>query len=1414
MERKTRSGKVIVEIKSPAKRGRKKKSDISESSSSEQIQQQVVRRSSRGKPQSDTSSSQLDVSVLESSNLSTALIEESTESSISDTQNIQESSKQNEFTSKEEKMDNFNENEEKKAEVAIKCLEIKLIDCCLHEKVNKSTEKDKKLQEQVQSEDVEMIEIKEEVIDSSNIEQKQLEEVPQVQTSSIDENEPEISVVSVEIEAINPKQADEEPIQIKEEPQENSETITIIDNSSNDNLEKMDVQEVSLIESKDEDIKIENIEVNLTLNDTENAEIKEADVVPKVISEPETNVVKEEAKPIEELEEFSFLRRSRRLKSIYMETPVIKTEDIVMAKENALIAQEAAKLKARNKKLAEMEAEEILKKSNDSVQIKDDEMKGIEGSQVIKQEPVIIPESFDVKQCDERLSQFITIKDNIYMKSSDKVICKVNKTMKCDCTMTEEDLKNGEMGCRYNCINRLLFIECSSKCRCGEFCDNQQFQRYNYSPVSVFRTEKKGFGIRADDDIPPETFIIEYVGEVLNNKQFDKRAKKYSKDKNRHYYFMALRSNAVIDATVKGNISRFINHSCDPNAMTQKWTVNGELRVGFFSIRDIRRGEEITFDYQFQRYGKEAQKCYCESENCRGWIGENPESEEELEIEIDDSKAKKGKPKKVIVKKGKVKAEKSEIDEQEPIKEDEIDEPVSEEKEEIKKEVVKIVRKVKKRQDPLEDLEIEEEINDLTNLGLKNRAHTIRLARLIVRAKNTDARSRLLQILISGEFPCRRLFLDYNGLRLLHSWMCDISIKSSIPDIYLCIELMSALDLLPITNKTVLRDSKILERVEKWRNIDLEKKKLSKEEKKQAKADKKKNKAASKFQQDTSIEQKSEESIFIRTFDVLEELPTTKLLLKETASELLRKWEVLKEDFRIPKKQKQEIMIEHEREAGMEEWQEINKIDSIDNDRYKNRFGEDSFTANNNKNFNSSYKKTIGPVERQQRRQMYAMKVAQEELETRMATLHDNNCALFGLPTNTHPMMVPVRVNRVTGEYCNLMGQTVPVPPNHHNFKYEPLTLSTNTEDYHLPPIDLPDHWKYAIDKFGRIYYYHEKIRQPQWEAPIKLLPLHVNSDDEYDYELDSDESETETEDEEEEELKELLAMLKKKKQLMQSQSTNLPSNDMITEEEDLEKKIMNNMLSNPPDQAIKLSQLPAKKCLKKKSRRGLSTMKFIRPRTEEDKLYGRTETKRYKEVKEKLRRDKKRRMLLGEQHAEHSGDEDEEDSSLNEASLAKIVDELDIINKSKQLDKMRKIKKEAEVIKKKESPIDPSKLKKPAKPVPQISPADQLIIKKQFRDEIKEEIMKYLLPYRDDACIIGKITSVEDYNSLVHKLTFSVLTKESKHCAQSNSILKATDSVKGKTKEYIKKYMAKFEGSYQRKSDEQDYESILSKLQ
>jgi histone-lysine N-methyltransferase SETD2 len=68
------------------------------------------------------------------------------------------------------------------------------------------------------------------------------------------------------------------------------------------------------------------------------------------------------------------------------------------------------------------------------------------------------------------------------------------------------------------------------------------------------------------------------MGEVLDAAEYARRRRRYGKDCNHtHHYFMALRNGAVIDATVKGNLSRFLNHSCDANLETQK-VERGALR--------------------------------------------------------------------------------------------------------------------------------------------------------------------------------------------------------------------------------------------------------------------------------------------------------------------------------------------------------------------------------------------------------------------------------------------------------------------------------------------------------------------------------------------------------------------------------------------------------------------------------------------------------------------------------------------------------------------------------------------------------------------------------------------------------------------------------------------------------------------
>lgn len=68
-----------------------------------------------------------------------------------------------------------------------------------------------------------------------------------------------------------------------------------------------------------------------------------------------------------------------------------------------------------------------------------------------------------------------------------------------------------------------------------------------------------------------------------------------------------------------------MNHSCNPNCVTQKWVIGKKMRIGIFTSRAITAGEELTFDYKFERYGATAQKCYCGEPNCKGYIGATEE---------------------------------------------------------------------------------------------------------------------------------------------------------------------------------------------------------------------------------------------------------------------------------------------------------------------------------------------------------------------------------------------------------------------------------------------------------------------------------------------------------------------------------------------------------------------------------------------------------------------------------------------------------------------------------------------------------------------------------------------------------------------------------------------------------------------
>lgn len=61
----------------------------------------------------------------------------------------------------------------------------------------------------------------------------------------------------------------------------------------------------------------------------------------------------------------------------------------------------------------------------------------------------------------------------------------------------------------------------------------------------------------------------------------------------KHKFVMDLGEGEVIDASERGSILRFVNHSCGPNAETQKWTIQGKRRIGLFATETIEKGTEV-----------------------------------------------------------------------------------------------------------------------------------------------------------------------------------------------------------------------------------------------------------------------------------------------------------------------------------------------------------------------------------------------------------------------------------------------------------------------------------------------------------------------------------------------------------------------------------------------------------------------------------------------------------------------------------------------------------------------------------------------------------------------------------------------------------------------------------------------------
>lgn len=158
--------------------------------------------------------------------------------------------------------------------------------------------------------------------------------------------------------------------------------------------------------------------------------------------------------------------------------------------------------------------------------------------------------------------------------------------------------------------------------------------------VRFNRSAIHNWGLYAEENIAATDMIIEYVGEKVRQRVADMREINYQKQGIGSSYLFRIDEDTVVDATKKGGIARFINHSCMPNCTAKIIKVDGTKRIVIYALRDIGKGmwnflsvtcaevltktidEELTYDYKFEREINSDDRipCLCGSVACKGFL--------------------------------------------------------------------------------------------------------------------------------------------------------------------------------------------------------------------------------------------------------------------------------------------------------------------------------------------------------------------------------------------------------------------------------------------------------------------------------------------------------------------------------------------------------------------------------------------------------------------------------------------------------------------------------------------------------------------------------------------------------------------------------------------------------------------------
>ncbi|CAB4279410.1 unnamed protein product [Prunus armeniaca] len=258
---------------------------------------------------------------------------------------------------------------------------------------------------------------------------------------------------------------------------------------------------------------------------------------------------------------------------------------------------------------------------------------------------------------DEKPPPFVYITNMIYPDW-----CRPIPPKGCSCTVACSDSEKcscavnngGEIPYNFNGAIvevKPLVYECGPSCKCPPSCYNRVSQRGIKFPLEIFKTESRGWGVRSLNSIPSGSFICEYIGELLEDKEAEERTgnDEYLFDIGNNYndgslwdglstlmpdaqsssYEVVGDGGFTIDAAQYGNVGRFVNHSCSPNLYAQNVLYDHDdtriPHIMFFAAENIPPLQELTYHYNYMidqvrdSDGNIKKKsCYCGSAECTG----------------------------------------------------------------------------------------------------------------------------------------------------------------------------------------------------------------------------------------------------------------------------------------------------------------------------------------------------------------------------------------------------------------------------------------------------------------------------------------------------------------------------------------------------------------------------------------------------------------------------------------------------------------------------------------------------------------------------------------------------------------------------------------------------------------------------